>query len=464
MCWIPKYAILIMFSTVSTYFCAYLIDSIVNEKNRKIALWANIFSNLAILFIFKYFNFFADIINSFFHSLNINFIINNYDLLLPVGISFYTFQSLGYAIDVYRKDLRHERNFINYALFVSFFPQLVAGPIERAKNLLPQFREKHFFSYENSVSGLRIIAIGLFKKIAVADVVGLFVNQVYNNIFQYSGVTILFATLLFALQIYCDFSGYSDIAVGSARILGFRLMENFRTPYFSSSISEFWSRWHISLSTWFKDYVYVPLGGNKRGFVRKCINLMLVFLLSGIWHGANLTFVAWGFLHGVYRITEEYIKKIEKHYNLGFLASSKLYVFKIIITFTLVCFAWIFFRANSIGDAFYAITKVSTIISGNGINEFKLYMTLMLRDIISEYAYAKIMLILFIALSVTLLFYIDWINMYRLKNREFTYWFETKKLSCRWFAYWLLGIFVFFAILVLNSGIGRKVQFIYFQF
>lgn len=260
MCWIPQYVLLMIFSTVSTYFTGFLINQTTSIRHRKYALTINIIVNLGILFVFKYFNFFSSSIQSTLAGLDIQITGFQSSLLLPVGISFYTFQALGYSIDVYRENIKHEKSFINYALFVTFFPQLVAGPIERAKDLLPQLSKKYRFEYGRTVTGLRLMLIGMFKKVAVADVVAIYVNQVFNNVNQYNGIVLLVAIFLFSIQIYCDFSGYSDIAVGSAKVLGIDLMENFKTPYLSTSLSGFWKRWHISLTTWFRDYVYIPLG------------------------------------------------------------------------------------------------------------------------------------------------------------------------------------------------------------
>lgn len=273
------------------------------------------------------------------------------NLLLPVGISFYTFQTLSYVIDVYRKNIAPENNFIDYALYVSFFPQLVAGPIERPENLLPQFKREHFFNYEKAVLGCKQIALGAFKKIVIADSIASSVNMVFNDIGSYQGFALVLATLFFAIQIYCDFSGYTDIALGSAKLLGFDLMENFRTPYFSTSISDFWSRWHISLSTWFKDYVYIPLGGSKSGAVKTYRNLLYTFLLSGLWHGANWTFVLWGAYHGVLSILQVYAAKVNFTIKL-------IRPIQIVLTFALVCVGWAMFRANSISDLAYLFTNV----------------------------------------------------------------------------------------------------------
>ena len=278
-------------------------------------------------------------------------------MLLPVGISFYTFQAVGYTIDVYRGTIKAERNFFTYALFVSFFPQLVAGPIERAKNLLPQFHEEHSFRFEDAVEGLKQMLWGFFMKLCVADVLGTYVNAVFNNVAQHNGTSMIIATLFFTFQIYCDFGGYSNIAIGAARVMGFRLMDNFNRPYLSLNIKEFWKRWHISLSSWFMDYVYIPLGGNRVSRPRHMLNLMITFLVSGLWHGANWTFLIWGGLHGIYQVIgstwRRYIRPSEPGSIVSRLSSMAF-------CFVLVAFAWIFFRANSVSDAFTIVGKIFT--------------------------------------------------------------------------------------------------------
>ena len=339
-----------------------------SRRRRKISLFSGIFINLGILFFYKYYEFAGSLITDFFSLLNIGIDIPRWNVLLPVGISFYIFQAVGYAVDVYRGTIKAEKNFVVYALFISFFPQLVAGPIERAKNMLPQFREKHKFSYENFDAGLRLMIWGFFMKLCVADRVSTYVDAVYNNYMEHSGVSLLLATFFFTFQIYCDFAGYSLIAIGSSKMMGFTLMENFHRPYFAKSIKEFWRRWHISLSTWFKDYLYIPLGGNRVGHYRHLWNLFVTFLVSGIWHGANLTFVLWGSLHGLYQIVG-----IEKNRLLPKVNVSKRLhtVFNCLVTFVLVMFAWIFFRANDLHSAFSIIEKIFTdrgpLFTGEGI-------------------------------------------------------------------------------------------------
>lgn len=339
--WNVKYTFLMLFSIFITY-----ITGIYIEKNRgqikkmKLAVFFCFFINLGILFVFKYFNFFADLLNNF-SGKNFNIAI---DVLLPVGISFYTFQALGYTIDVYRKDIRAEENFIDYALFVSFFPQLVAGPIERSVNLLPQIKNPKKFSYDNLVRGLILFFYGMFLKLIIADRAAILVNEVFGNYKNFSREILIISGILFTLQIYCDFYSYSIMAKGSAKILGIDLMDNFKEPLLSKSITEFWRRWHISLSTWFKDYLYIPLGGNRRGKVRKYFNLILVFLVSGLWHGADLSFVLWGLIHGIFNVLENIFGINKKSRRKNILLDS----FRRILTFIIVVFAFIYFRAENI--------------------------------------------------------------------------------------------------------------------
>ena len=352
--WKPVYAVLIFSSTIITYYSAIFIEKFRTDlKLKKFFLVISLLLNFGILFIYKYFNFINESVFSILSYVNLQWEVPNLDILLPVGISFYTFQAVGYTIDVYRGDLKAERHLGIYALFVSFFPQLVAGPIERAKNLLPQFKQSFNVDYERISSGLKIMLWGFFMKLVVADRLSVYVDAVYNNVPKHNGTTLLLATVLFAIQIYCDFAGYSNIAIGAAKIMGYSLMENFRRPYFSRSISEFWKRWHISLSTWFKDYVYIPLGGNRVSAYRHLFNLFITFLVSGIWHGANWTFFIWGALHGIFLIVGVLKNKLLKQQNSN-------HFIDIIITLSMVLFAWIFFRANTISEAFVIIEKIFT--------------------------------------------------------------------------------------------------------
>lgn len=352
MCWKWEYIFLIIISTLIDYTVSINIENATSQVRKKALLGISLFANLGLLFYFKYYNFFIDSVNesaSFFQS---TFAIPLVDVILPVGISFYTFQTLSYTIEVYYGRQKVERHLGKFALYVSYFPQLVAGPIERPQNLIHQLNNPAPILPSNVVQGLRQILWGLFKKVVVADRLAYFVDIVYNNPESFHGLSLIIATVFFAFQIYCDFSGYSDIAIGVAKIMGVDLMKNFDTPYFSKSVKEFWSRWHISLSTWFRDYVYIPLGGNRATVNKWVINLFITFLVSGIWHGASWTFVIWGTIHGLI-ISIEALNSKKKFVKFSFpplLAN--------LWTFSIVCFAWIFFRANSVGDAFYIIQNL----------------------------------------------------------------------------------------------------------
>jgi alginate O-acetyltransferase complex protein AlgI len=357
MCWKMEYIFLIITSTLIDYFAGIRMENVVRSKRTKYLL-LSLAANLGLLFTFKYFNFFNGAFRNAFQHFNIVYHIPNLRVLLPVGISFYTFQTLSYSIDVYRGQRKAERHLGIFALYVAFFPQLVAGPIERSTRLLPQFYEKHAFNYQRLVDGFILMVWGFFKKIVIADRLAVVVNHVYNNVPEYSGLSFLIASYCFALQIYCDFSGYSDIAIGSAKIMGFDLMKNFDRPYFSKSISEFWKRWHISLSSWFRDYLYISLGGNRVKKWRWYANIMIVFLLSGMWHGANWTFLIWGGLHGFYMLFSTLTRTIRQKLSSLFLLDRYpdiKKIFDVIVTFHLVLLGWIFFRANSLSDALYIL-------------------------------------------------------------------------------------------------------------
>ncbi|MBR8759097.1 MBOAT family protein [Porphyromonas levii] len=354
--WEPIYAVLILLSTIITYVCGLLVEKS-NDKHRTIYLVVSLLLNLGILFIFKYYDFINSSVTFLLSQWGLKWDVPNLHLLLPVGISFYTFQAIGYSIDVYRGTIPAERNFFTYALFVSFFPQLVAGPIERAKNLLPQFHTEHSLKYNNVSEGVKQMIWGFFMKLCIADIISEYVDAVYNNIVNHGGLSIILATLFFTIQIYCDFSGYSNIAIGAARVMGFKLMDNFRQPYLSHSLKEFWKRWHISLSTWFMDYVYIPLGGNRVKYSRHLLNLFITFLVSGIWHGANWTFLIWGAIHGIFISIENVWNRFIK---LPPPQQQSIKPINTITSFIIVAFAWLFFRANNLYDAIIAIQKMFT--------------------------------------------------------------------------------------------------------
>lgn len=363
MSWEPYYAILIVFTSVTTWGCAILTDRSGKHKKKYIAICLIV--NLLILFTFKYYNFAIDTIFSITDTIGFSLYIPHSSLLLPVGISFYTFQCIGYIIDVYRKDIKPEKNFITYALFVSFFPQLVAGPIERAKNLLPQFHKNHLFNSDEFIDGLKMMTWGFFMKLCVAGNVSPYVDAVYNNIEHHNGTSFLLASFFFSFQIFCDFGGYSLIAIGTAKCLGFNLMDNFRQPYLSSSVRDFWHRWHISLSSWFTDYLYIPLGGSRCSKPRHYSNLMLTMLTSGLWHGANWTFICWGGLHGVFLVCNSIYTKLRKKKTM-----TPLFL-RVLVAYMFTTFAWVFFRANTISDAITIIGKFFTdhgpLFKGDGI-------------------------------------------------------------------------------------------------
>lgn len=353
MCWNPKYALLMLLSTVTTYACGLLVAKGLWGR-RRLWLALSFVVNLSILFFFKYYNFASSLFTRLSGLLGLGISSPLLDVLLPVGISFYTFQALGYTVDVYRGDVKAERNFIDYALFVSFFPQLVAGPIERSGNILHQLKEVHRFSVDNLREGMLPVLWGLFKKVVLADNLAVMVNTVYNSPGEHTGPQMVVATAAFALQIFCDFSAYSDIAIGSAKMLGFDLMENFHCPYLATSIQDFWRRWHISLSSWFKDYLYFPLGGSRCSKPRRILNLLIVFTVSGIWHGAALTFVAWGLLNGLYQAVSILLRPMrDKLFKLLRVPDRAwwLTTLRVIVTFSLTCLAWVLFRASSLTEA-----------------------------------------------------------------------------------------------------------------
>ena len=374
MCWNAKYALLIATSTAITYLSGLLIEKLPRQKKLWVAL--SFLSNLAILFFFKYFDFFLDNLAVVLDALGVAFRRPAFDVVLPVGISFYTFQALSYTMDVYRGEVAAEKNPFKYALFVSFFPQLVAGPIERSKNLLSQVNERHTFDPDRVRDGLLLMLWGMAEKIVLADRVSYLVTYVYDNYAALPGAATVLATVLFAVQIYCDFGGYSHIAIGAAQVLGFSLMENFRRPYLATSVREFWRRWHISLSTWFRDYLYIPLGGNRKGTVRKYFNLMVTFLTSGLWHGASWNFVVWGGLNGLYQVIGGILAPVrDKVCGVLHIDRERLIwrCLRVVFTFCLVDFAWLFFRAPSFSAALSMIVHAVQNFNFAGITGDALY-------------------------------------------------------------------------------------------
>lgn len=360
-CWDWRFLFLLLFSTLLDYYTAIRISRATNKKSGKFWFWLSISVNLGFLGIFKYYNFFADSFSNLLSDVGMQANFWTLKIILPVGISFYTFHGLSYVIDIYKKRIQPEMNFIDYALFVSFFPLLVAGPIERATHLLPQVKKKRHFDYAFAVDGLRQILWGLFKKIVVADSCAAYANIIFNNPADYSGSTLLLGAVFFTIQIYGDFSGYSDIALGTARLFGFNLLRNFAYPYFSRDIAEFWRRWHISLSTWFRDYLYVPLGGSKGGNWMRVRNTFIIFIVSGFWHGANWTFIIWGLLNAVYIMPSIVFKTNRK--NLDIVAENTVFpsfreFISMSVTFFLTVMAWIFFRSENVSKAFSYVSNI----------------------------------------------------------------------------------------------------------
>ena len=368
MAFIPKYILILLFVILVDYPAGLIIEAS-EGRRRKLMLLISLCANIGILAFFKYYNFLNSNVAEVFDSLGWRYAVPSLNIILPIGLSFHTFQSMSYTIEVYRGHQAAERSLPHFALYVLFYPQLVAGPIERPQNLLHQFHEYHRFSFANLVQGAQLMATGLFKKIVIADRAAIVVNAAYANPGAHSGSQLLVATLLFAVQIYADFAGYTEIARGAAKIMGIDMMVNFNSPYLATSISDFWRRWHISLSTWFRDYLYVPLGGNRVSQGRMCFNLAVVFLISGLWHGANWTFVIWGGLHAIYMViyvvTGKWRQRINESaqggWRIAWTAASWL------LTTALVCFAWIFFRANSLSDAMLVIGRIASLVDVAGI-------------------------------------------------------------------------------------------------
>lgn len=440
MCWNYKYVVLLLFTTIVCYACAIWIYKTRHRYLKVSLLVFTLFIYLGTLFFFKYFNFFGDVINTAFQKFNIFYKIPAYNYLLPVGISFYTFQALSYTIDVYRGDIKPEYHFGKFALFKSFFPQLVAGPIERATHLLPQFSKEYTFDYARIRDGIALTIWGFFKKVVIADRVSEYVNIVYNDPANYEGLHFLIATLFFTIQIYCDFSGYSDIARGTAKIMGYDLMVNFRMPYLSKSIREFWQRWHISLSTWFRDYFYISLGGNRVSKWRYYLNLFLTFLISGLWHGANWTFIIWGGLHGFYLVFAIWTKSIREKIN-DFLGISRVpylqNLLQQLVTCVLAIFAWIFFRAKSLGDAWYIIKSMLHLHPVEKINLFNFQADMVLSIIL-----------------IIILFVVD------ILEDKHSLSFKMKQLPV--YVKWSLLVGTVLAIFIL--GKWEQIDFLYFQF
>jgi alginate O-acetyltransferase complex protein AlgI len=452
MAWKAEYVFLILFSTLIDYFSALMMAKTNNKRKKNIFLALSLVSNIGLLFIFKYFNFFSESTRDILNHFNIFYDSYTFSLLLPVGISFYTFQTLSYTFDVYRGKIKPEKHFGIFALYVSFFPQLVAGPIERSSRLLPQFYQKTFFEYNRIAEGLSLMLWGFFKKIVIADNAAKLVNIVYNNPEGFHGTHFIIATVLFAFQIFCDFSGYSDIAIGSAKVMGYDLMKNFRRPYFANSVSDFWNRWHISLSSWFRDYLYIPLGGSRSGKLNMYRNLAITFLISGFWHGANWTFIIWGFLHAFYIV----IGKITKEYRNGIITllsnnfPSVHHFMQVCFIFTLVCFAWIFFRANTLDDAWYII---SNLFVGVPTFVFNIFDISYVKSVLSAFETSPFD---FVLLFASIIFLIT-VQVFK-KESTIRSVLIDKPVYLRWGFYYVLILWILFF-----GNFGEE-PFIYFQF
>lgn len=439
---IPKYIFILLALIIVDFTAGILIERSQNRW-RRFFLIVSITATIVLLFVFKYFNFFNSTVDQVAAIFHIQFQPTYFSLILPLGLSFHTFQSLSYVIEVYKKKYKAEKHLGIYALYVMFYPQLVSGPIERPQHLLHQFYENHTFKYQRTVDGLRLILWGLFKKMVIADRLALFVDKIYTNPSNHTGLVLIIATIFFSIQIYCDFSGYTDIAIGSAKVMGFKLIPNFNSPYLSKSIVDFWRRWHISLTSWFRDYVYIPLGGNRVKRHRHYFNLMVLFLLSGIWHGANWTFIFWGFLHGAYVVIYFLTVHIRKQFYIwsGLHKLPRLRsLVEITITFTMVTFAWIFFRATNLHDAFYI---VSHLFSGEGKD-------IPLLPYSFNFPESFLLLLAFIL-------FVWYIRAYK-KTSGFIGYVSKQPIIIRWTVYSAL------VLLIMNRGVTTEVPFIYFQF
>lgn len=436
------YGFLLLGTTLLTYVLALQLEKAQTLRGKKRCLLGGVLPLVLLLLVFKTASPLIDRINAQIAAGQLALQPITLRILLPAGVSFYFFQSMGYLIDVYRGKVKAEKHFGYYALFVSFFPQLLSGPIGRADSLLPQYKKERPFDYDNVTYGLKLMAWGYFKKLVIADVFATVVDKVYNQPYSYVGLVFIIVTVMFAIEIYCDFSGYSDIAVGCAKLFGIDLMTNFKSPYFSFSIKEFWSRWHISLSTWFRDYVYIPLGGNRVKRWRHCLNLMITFLVSGFWHGSSLTYIFWGGIHGLLQIIETFLYPKKRK---GETVVRKKHWWQLPITFILLCFTWIFFRANTIQDAFWVIYKLFWDAS-RPLNYLKTAAICLDMPYISMAG---------MFLSAVVLGIYDWISL----KQDVIELISRQKCFVRWPIYVLL-----LAVIALFSNKGIATEFIYFQF
>lgn len=434
--WNPSYALLLLCVTIVSYIISISINRSQARKKKRILTIGIIFSILPLV-IFKYLNFINDSVFTILNDIGVRIEIPKFNLLLPVGISFFTFKAISYMVDVYKGKTMVEKNLGIYALYIAFFVDLAAGPIDRAEKLIPQLKAKHSFVPENVVKGLRMMLWGYFMKVMIADRITLYVDPIFNNLNNHSGLSVLVAAILFSIQIYCDFGGYSFIAIGCGKVMGFDLMMNFERPYMATCVTDFWRRWHISLSTWFRDYVYIPLGGNRCSKGRHIFNLLVTFTVSGLWHGANWTFVIWGFLNGLFQVIGKEMKNLKTNTRRFFKLSENsqiAYWWNITVTFVLMTVAWTFFKANSVEDAFKAVSMMFKPIG-------HLYLP-------------QISLLVYIIIGCTILFFCDIIQEKKGKHPML----ENKYIGIRFLSY------IFLTIMILAVGVFDGGQFIYFQF
>lgn len=420
---------------ICVILAAYLIGIAMEDSPKKIGVILCFIAVTMPLLIFKYLEFSLRIIGKVFSKLSLPFSEPTLKLIVPAGISFFTFEAVSYVADVYKGKIKAERNLFKLAVFISFFPTITSGPIERAGNFLPQLEKEKTFDYDEAVYGMRLMLLGFLKKIVMANYLALFVDNVFSRVYFFRGPVFIVAVVLYTFEIYLDFSGYTDIARGAARMLGFDISENFKSPYLSSGVKEFWSRWHISLSTWLRDYIYIPLGGNRKGKARKLINLMVTFLISGIWHGANFTFIAWGILHGIYQCGQEFIND-----KLKWLKVSR--IVKVIATFALVSFAWLFFRADSLSDVMFILKNVS--------NTDNFYGYMLAMGFLSSWAYVSVVIILFATVTYDLVS----------EKKDIIISFGKLPLIARWVIY----VAAVSLVVLMKAHIGNSADFIYFSF
>jgi len=457
MAFIPVYIFIKVFVVSIDYIAGIRIEES-SGKKKKLWLCFSVICGLGVLFLYKYLNFTVNSLNGLAQVLHWNYSLQSLNLILPIGVSFFIFQSLSYVLEVYYGRQKAERHYGYYFLYVSFFPQLLAGPIERPQNLVKQIHERHDFNYTKAVEGIKLIAWGLLKKVVIADRLAQYVNYIYDKPYSFQGMSLIAATFFFAFQIYYDFSGYTDIARGSAKILGFDLVINFRRPYSAQSFQEFWHRWHISLSTWFRDYLYIPLGGGRVIYSRWIMNIYITFILSGLWHGANWTFIIWGTLHGSYllieRVMQTNLKNFSERIKLGFAGT----VMKVLFIFSLTCIAWVFFRSQSLSEAFYVLSHF-----GVGLKEYLANIVLLhghrsaengiLYPLMIGGIFHKIDLIL-IPLGIFILEFAEYLHE---KNQIIPLW-ARQPAVVRYLGY------VTVVLVILNFGCINRVPFIYFQF